>query len=217
MRFGKINPTSLLFLLSPFTIFVHHRCFRYGGRTGEFLIRYQYQAGKGMAIFICGVLFSALLLCFENSERQGICYGCGAGIIVRLWEADTYFEDMPSFRGYLYRAVYHNCLKVLRDRNIKELCLTQCGQEEESAGDFGAVIEEEVVRKLRGVIARMPEKRREVMLLCLEEKTVEEIGEILGISVNTVKKHKKEAYQYIRKILSPDIFILFCLLFHPKD
>ena len=122
------------------------------------------------------------------------------GIIVRLWEADTYFEDMP-----------------LRDRNIKELCLTQCGQEEESAGDFGAVIEEEVVRKLRGVIARMPEKRREVMLLCLEEKTVEEIGEILGISVNTVKKHKKEAYQYIRKILSPDIFILFCLLFHPKD
>ena len=51
----------------------------------------------------------------------------------------------------------------------------------------------------------------------LEEKTVEEIGEILGISVNTVKKHKKEAYQYIRKILSPDIFILFCLLFHPKD
>ena len=119
------------------------------------------------------------------------------GIIVRLWEADTYFEDMPSFRGYLYRAVYHNCLKVLRDRNIKELCLTQCGQEEESAGDFGAVIEEEVVRKLRGVIARMPEKRREVMLLCLEEKTVEEIGEILGISVNTVKKHKKEAYQYI--------------------
>ena len=139
------------------------------------------------------------------------------GIIVRLWEADTYFEDMPSFRGYLYRAVYHNCLKDLRDRNIKELCLTQCGQEEESAGDFGAVIEEEVVRKLRGVIARMPEKRREVMLLCLEEKTVEEIGEILGISVNTVKKHKKEAYQYIRKILSPDIFILFCLLFHPKD
>jgi RNA polymerase sigma factor (sigma-70 family) len=215
MRFGKINPTSLLFLLSPFTIFVHHRCFRYGGRTGEFLIRYQYQAGKGMAIFICGVLFSALLLCFENSERQGICYGCGAGDHCPV--VDTYFEDMPSFRGYLYRAVYHNCLKVLRDRNIKELCLTQCGQEEESAGDFGAVIEEEVVRKLRGVIARMPEKRREVMLLCLEEKTVEEIGEILGISVNTVKKHKKEAYQYIRKILSPDIFILFCLLFHPKD
>ena len=216
MRFGKINPTSLLFLLSPFTIFVHHRCFRYGGRTGEFLIRYQYQAGKGMAIFICGVLFSALLLCFENSERQGICYGCGAGDHCPVMGSGYLFRRY-AFRGYLYRAVYHNCLKVLRDRNIKELCLTQCGQEEESAGDFGAVIEEEVVRKLRGVIARMPEKRREVMLLCLEEKTVEEIGEILGISVNTVKKHKKEAYQYIRKILSPDIFILFCLLFHPKD
>ena len=109
------------------------------------------------------------------------------GIIVRLWEADTYFEDMPSFRGYLYRAVYHNCLKVLRDRNIKELCLTQCGQEEESAGDFGAVIEEEVVRKLRGVIARMPEKRREVMLLCLEEKTVK-FWESVSIRSKNIKK-----------------------------
>ena len=55
-------------------------------------------------------------------------------------------------------------------------------------------------------------KRRQVMKLSLES-----FAEKAGISVNTVKKHKKEAYQYIRKILSPDIFNLFCLLFHPKD
>lgn len=139
------------------------------------------------------------------------------GVIIRLWEANTYFEDMPSFRGYLYRAVYHNCLKVLRDRNIQEQCLARHAQEDGIGGDLGAVIEEEVIRKLRNVIARMPEKRREVILLCLEEKKVEEIGEILGISINTVKKHKKEAYQYIRKVLSPDIFILFYLLFKHRD
>ena len=29
MRFGKINQTSLLFLLSPFTIFVGHVCIKH--------------------------------------------------------------------------------------------------------------------------------------------------------------------------------------------
>ncbi len=72
---------------------------------------------------------------------------------------DTYFEDMPSFRGYLYRAVYHNCLKVLRDRNIKELCLTQCGQERGERRRFrGGDRGRGSSGKLRGVIARMPEK-----------------------------------------------------------
>ena len=32
------------------------------------------------------------------------------GIIVRLWEADTYFEDMPSFRG---QAALLACFSVL--------------------------------------------------------------------------------------------------------
>ena len=41
--------------------------------------------------------------------------------------------------------------------------------------------------------------------------------ELFELDINALSKGKKEAYQYIRKILSPDIFILFCLLFHPKD
>lgn len=134
-------------------------------------------------------------------------------VFMKLWEARVHFEDLPSFHGYLYRAVHNNCLKLLRDKNIENQYLTV--QENENADydeeEFNAVLEEEVVRKLRHVIDNMPEKRREVMLLCLEEKKVEEISELLGISINTVKKHKKEAYQYIRKTLPPDILILFLL------
>lgn len=135
-------------------------------------------------------------------------------VIVRLWENDTHFKDMPSFHGYLYKSVYHNCLKVIRDKNVEDHYLTEREKEEQYFDPvyFAAVIEEEVVRKLRNVIDGMPGKRREVMLLCLEGKRVEEISGLLDISVNTVKKHKKEAYQYIRKLIRPDILILFILL-----
>lgn len=134
------------------------------------------------------------------------------GVIIRLWETKIYFENVASFRGYLYRAVYHNCLKFLRDRNIEERCLTKQDKDIFEISGFELMIEEEIVRKLRQVINRMPEKRREVILLCLAGKKIDEISDILSISINTVKKHKKEAYQFIRKVLSPDILILFYIL-----
>lgn len=135
-------------------------------------------------------------------------------VMLKLWEKKVYFKDMPSFHNYLYKSVYHNCLKILRDKDVEKHYITRQEQEEPSGHPeyFASVIEEEVIKKLRSVIAQMPGKRREVMLLCLEGKRVEEISEILQISVNTVKKHKKEAYQYVRKVIRPDILLLFILL-----
>ena len=135
------------------------------------------------------------------------------GVIIRLWEADLHFADLPSFHGYLYKSVYNNSLKVLRDKNIEDHYLAvQESREHIVPEELGeAIIEEEVVRRLRSLIDRMPEKRREVMLLCMEEKKVEEISQILGISVNTVKKHKKEAYESIRHSLPADMLVLFFL------
>lgn len=135
-------------------------------------------------------------------------------VIVRLWEKDTCFKDMPSFHSYLYKSVYHNCLKIIRDKNVEVHYLSEQEKEKEYLNPeyFATVVEEEVVRKLRQVIDQMSGKRREVMLLCLEGKHVEEISTLLNISSNTVKKHKKEAYQHIRKMIRPDILILFILL-----
>lgn len=134
-------------------------------------------------------------------------------VFVKLWEASVSFEDMPSFRGYLYKSVHNNCLKLIRNKNIENqyLIVQDNDKTDYSDREFNVILEEEIVRKLRSVIDHMPEKRREIMLLCLEEKKVEEISELLNISVNTVKKHKKEAYQYIRAALPPDILVLFLL------
>jgi len=134
------------------------------------------------------------------------------GVIVRLWEAEVHFPDLPSFQGYLYKAVYHNSLQMLRDRHREEH-LIALGKADAAGEEWNyGMIEEEVIRRLRRVIEQMPEKRREVMLLCLEEKKVEEIARILGISENTVKKHKKEAYEFIRQQMPSDPLILFLLL-----
>lgn len=141
------------------------------------------------------------------------------GVIAKLWESDVCFQDLSSFRGYLYKSVYHNCLQVLRNKNVEDAYLDKKDKDEDLTdhGFLSALIEEEVVRRLRHLIQQLPGKKREVMLLCLEEKKVEEISKILGISINTVKKHKKDAYQYIREMLRPDILLLFFLYIKKRN
>lgn len=74
---------------------------------------------------------------------------------------------------------------------------------------LSVIILEESVHKFRMLIDQLPRMQRTVILLSLEEKTVKEIAMLLSISPNTVKKYKKEAYTFLRKMLSNDSYIIF--------
>lgn len=131
--------------------------------------------------------------------------------IVRLWEKPLYFEHIAEFNVYLYRAVHNNCLKEIRDR-IREseyLQEWETFEEKHFSETLPEVVFEEVIRKLRLLIDRMPPKRQKVILLSMKDMTNENIGKELGISVNTVKKHKKEAYAMIKEEIRSDLFLLF--------
>ena len=84
--------------------------------------------------------------------------------------------------------------------------------EEMESESLSAVVFEEVIRKLRHVIDEMPPKRKEVILMSMRKMKNEEISEELNISLNTVKKHKKEAYAVIKKAMQSDFF-LFAIFF----
>lgn len=135
-------------------------------------------------------------------------------VIIKLWENELSFENIAALNVYLYRAVNNNCLKYIRDKNTEDRRLREWAfyADDLITESLSAVVTEEVIRKLRGVIDRMPPKRREVILLSIENKSNEEIAEMLKISLNTVKKHKKEAYRYIREEVKNDLF-LFSILF----
>lgn len=135
--------------------------------------------------------------------------------IIKLWETPLHFDDISAFNVYLYRTVNNNCLKELRDKNREDRRLKEWAffTEEFESESLSAVVFEEVVRKLRHVIDEMPPKRREVILMSMKKMKNEEISAELNISLNTVKKHKKEAYAVIKKAIQSDLFlfsIFFC-------
>lgn len=136
------------------------------------------------------------------------------GVIIKLWESSLYFEDITAFKVYLYRAVNNNCLKEIRDRDREDKRLKNWAffTDDIESESLSAIVFEEVVQKLRKVIDGMPPKQKEVILLSMKKMNNEEIGKMLDISSNTVKKHKKEAYAIIRKAVKTDLFyiLFFC-------
>ena len=133
--------------------------------------------------------------------------------LIRLWNSNICFESSKGMVVYLYRSVTNISLKYLRDRNVEDERLKKWQEEEEmSEENFSSVVEEEVFRKLRDLLNRLPEERREIMLMSLEGMSGEEIASRLGITIHTVKQQKYRAYKFIRQNMGkhwPIVLIFF--------
>ena len=116
---------------------------------------------------------------------------------------------------YLYSAVWNNALKYLHDRNVEEEWLKHWFEEvgEMSEENFYSVVREELFRKLRELIDRLPEERKKIMLMSLEGKSGEEIACDLNITIHTVKQQKYRAYKFLRELLGQYTSLLFIFFF----
>ena len=111
--------------------------------------------------------------------------------LVNLWNSSVRFENGKALTVYLYRAVWNNALKYLRDRNVEEERLKHWFEEEGemSEENFYSVVREELFRKLRELIDRLPEERKKIMLMSLEGKSGEEIACDLNITIRSNNKN----------------------------
>lgn len=136
-------------------------------------------------------------------------------IFVKVWERDACFDDLKGLSAYLYRAVHNACLIKLRDnRELSgsnlELLAGTVGYDSTDNERF--LIQEEYYRQLYVALQSLSAQRRKIILLSLQGRKVEEIANILGISVNTVKTLKRKTYIYLRKNLIQEAWIFFGLL-----
>ena len=146
-------------------------------------------------------------------------------VIFHLWEVRETLDIRISLRSYLVRAVRNRCLDYLDSRKQKHEITFSELEDGDSLGEryiladdypLGILLEKEFEHKIRQAIGRLPEECRRVFLKSrFEEKKYEEIACELGISVNTVKYHIKNAlsllYKELGKYLLPCL-ILFCCI-----
>lgn len=130
-----------------------------------------------------------------------------------MWQKNPCFNDVLAFKSYLYSCVKNRCLNYLRDHKIE----IESDELKDIFYDDAILdhlmIEQELRAYILNSINKLPEMKRNVMLLRLEGNSYEEISEALSLSINTIKSHKKQAYRELKLSLSDyQHYIMFLLL-----
>lgn len=140
-------------------------------------------------------------------------------VIFHLWEVRKNLDIRMSLRSYLVRAVRNRCLDYLDSRKHRhEIAFSKLEENEllerryilSDDYPLGSLLEKELDHEIHRAIRHLPDECRRVFVKSrFEEKKYEEIARELGISVNTVKYHIKNALSILCKEL--DKYLLLCL------
>lgn len=131
----------------------------------------------------------------------------------RAWRSIGQYQFDAAFSTWLYRLTTNLCIDFLRKRK-KTGSLSLTIDDEEAAGEEFSVpdpapspeeqaIDNETRRNLHEAMAQLPADWRAVMQLrVVEELSYEQIADVLGIKVGTVKSRLARAREALRKMVS---------------
>lgn len=141
--------------------------------------------------------------------------------IFHLWEIRETLEISVSIRSYLLRAVRNRCINYLnsewekREIAFSSLMPDEITDDKMTISDshpLGTLLERELEEEIYKAIDKLPNECRRVFDKSrFEGKSYEEISQELGISVNTVKYHIKNALASLQTNLSK--YLITLLLF----
>ena len=127
----------------------------------------------------------------------------GQEIAAQLWHAFPAYDPQRSFSTWMYRialnvGISHVRGQAQRDRHTVPLDESLHDTADEGSADFEA---DDSVRALQRVVAALDPLNRALLVLYLEERSVREIGEILGLSETNVTTKISRLKQRIRNDL----------------
>lgn len=132
-------------------------------------------------------------------------------VFISIWEKGNTFQNIQELTHYLYRACYNNTLIYIRNNQIHDTILDTVGKdlnEEDEDAIYAQTVKEEVIRQLYLHIEKLPTEQRRIILLRIEGHSWEEIAQLLGVSLNTIKTQKSRSYKFLRSKLDDPIFFI---------
>lgn len=140
-------------------------------------------------------------------------------VMLTLWEKRKQISIKKSIKAYLMKAVRNQAIDFIRaDQSFRSVDITDkqfrnCFIPDEDI--FEQLVSQELEEQIQQIINGLPEECRKVFILSrYEDKSYQEISNQLGISVNTVKYHIKNALSILRESLSGYFLSILVLYFY---
>jgi RNA polymerase sigma-70 factor (family 1) len=127
-----------------------------------------------------------------------------------LWNKNVDFQSVNEAKSYLYQYVKTRSLNFIRDNEFRKRTDLKNIESEQFFRD--KLVEEETYKVVFDAIRMLPPQGQRVIELSLDGLKNQEIADLLGISINTVKTIKLRAFSTLRNELKDNIFILFAIL-----
>jgi RNA polymerase sigma-70 factor (ECF subfamily) len=132
-------------------------------------------------------------------------------VFVNLWAQRENINTAEPIKSYLFTSVRNRCLNHIRDRKKYNSYFLDVELELEiPVSDRDMFSEAEIERRVAEALSKLPEKCKEVFLLCRNDNLkYKEVAEKLDISVKTVEAQMSKALKILRLELKDFFLILF--------
>lgn len=133
-------------------------------------------------------------------------------VFIAFWEQHENFTSIVTIKAFFYRSIANRCLNYLKHEDVKNR-YAESQLERMQSEEFiqENIIREEVSYIVRKKIKQLTPREQEIIILSLQNKTNQEIADMLSLSVPTVKTHKMHAYARLRAELEELRFLLLIL------
>ncbi len=143
-------------------------------------------------------------LCYRFVSNHEDANDLAQEVFLRAWRAIPRFRGESSFSTWLYRIAVNACLNFRSHRRPATQELPDAVADPVPGAEARLESDDEV-RRVRAAIARLPEKQRATLILKVyHELTHQEVAEILGSSVGTVKANLFHALANLRRLVAEE-------------
>ena len=144
-------------------------------------------------------------VCWHYTGHTEDARDCAQEALIKAWRSIGAYRQDCALESWLYRICASVCLDFQRKRKRTQAEPLEEGfdQPDPAAPPDEQAVQRQRREELRRAIQQLPDDMRTVLLLyALEKKKYEEIAEITGTSVGTVKSRLSRARDKLKEILS---------------
>ena len=143
-------------------------------------------------------------LCYRYVNNHEDANDLTQEVFLKAWRAIGRFRGRSAFSTWLYRIGVNACLNFRAARKPPALELPET-LPDRGMGAAQRVENSQQARRVREAVSRLPEKQRATLILKIyHELTHQEVAQVLGSTVGTVKANLFHALGNLRKLVAAE-------------
>ena len=131
-----------------------------------------------------GIIHKVCRMYCDNSEHRKDLF---QEILIQLWKSYPSFRNESKFSTWMYRVALNVAIQELRKTKKKNSFFVQTNQFKEEFEENNSSLEDERLAQMYKAISHLNKVEKAIVMLHLDEKSNEEIAEIVGITQNYVR------------------------------